>query len=132
MSEDLQATVLLTEHIWLDRGRFSLLGIGPTRAFPGRMRLSAMVIVGVRPRMVRSSFALTIELYAKDDPAHIVAHDTIQLEGEAPSQEALIPDLVQVLSPVRLEADLAPSTMYVLQVRNDDEILTSTYFVTGP
>ena len=130
MTDQLQATVLLSERIWEDRGKVSLLGVGPTVVRAGKLALSAIVVVDVEPQRGRLDIALTVELYARDNPDRIIDDAQARLEGEPPSDDAVLPQRVQVLVPLTWKVDLAPGTMHGIRVRHDRQILTTTSFLT--
>lgn len=131
MTDQLQATVLLSERIWEDRGKVSLLGVGPTVVRAGNLALSAILIVEIEPHRDRLDIALTVELLARDDPARIIDDAQVRLEGEPPSDDAVLPERVQVLVPLAWKVDLAPGAMHAVRVRHDRQILTTTSFMTS-
>lgn len=131
MADRLSATVLLVEHLWDDRGKLSLLGVAPTALPAGKVHLSLVVIIGLQPPNQAMEHTITVDLHTRDDPDRYLDIAVVHLEGEPPTEAAVLPESVQVLAPLHWEVDLDPDTMHVIRVRHEDEVLTTTSFVTA-
>lgn len=130
MADDVRVTILLSEQLYEDRGKLSLLGTGWTQIKPGQRTISFVSIVDLVPPDEAVSIELEFALHKRSDE-DILAGAKLELEAETPPDDAVVPAFAQIVAPIRWSLELEPDTIYLIDVRYGTEILTTATFVTN-
>lgn len=132
----IDVVVVLCDQVYVDRGKFSVLGGMWTHREPGQQRLNAVAFLNV-PRPVRSQVSYELECRLRNMRSdEVLATTTANIELEIVEDEtadAGAPETDYRAGAVPLawdDLDLAPLTPYAVEVLDSGKLIAASPFET--